>query len=79
MYIHSNVLPKQYLSPKSWLSNNSKNNYITFKSDDYIIIGEISETEISDITSIYNKYDNVFKIYSVAYYDILHSFQIKAK
>lgn len=79
MYIHSNTLPKPYHAPKVWANDSDKSSYITFKQDDYIVIGEISETQINDINSIYNKYDNVFKIYSVVYYHLLDSFQIKAK
>ena len=79
MYIHKNILPKQYLKPKDWVSSTSKGTNITFKEDDYFVVGEISETSITDINSIYNKYDNVFKIYSVAEFNVIETFHLKGK
>lgn len=79
VYIHKNILPKQYLKPKDWVSSTSKGTNITFKEDDYFVVGEISETSITDINSIYNKYDNVFKIYSVAEFNVIEAFHLKGK
>lgn len=79
VYIHKNILPKQYLKPKDWVSGTSKGTTITFKEDDYFVVGEISETSITDINSIYNKYDNVFKIYSVAEFNVIEAFHLKGK
>jgi len=78
LFIKKGSLPKSYLEPKKWLDSNSKASYLTFKDDDYVVIGDISETSITNINTIYNKYDNVFKISSSSYFDILNSFQIKA-
>lgn len=79
VYIHKNILPKPYLKPKDWISSNNKSNTLTFKDDDYFVVGEISETSITDINSIYDKYDNVFKIYSVADFNVIDSFHLKGK
>lgn len=79
VYIHKNILPKPYMKPKDWVSSNNKGNVLTFKEDDYFVVGEISETTVTDINSIYNKYDNVFKIYSVAEFNVIESFHLKGK
>lgn len=79
VYIHKNILPKPYMKPKDWVSSNNKDNVLTFKEDDYFVVGEISETTVTDINSIYNKYDNVFKIYSVAEFNVIESFHLKGK
>lgn len=79
VYIHKNILPKPYVKPKLWIASNNKSNELTFKDDDYFIVGEINETSITDINSIYDKYDNVFKIYSVAEFNIIESFHLKGK
>ena len=78
IFINEKTLPKKYLLPKQWLSLNDKSEFLTFKDDDYIVFGEISEKNIMDINEIYDKYDNVFKIFSYSYFDLLKSFQIKA-
>lgn len=71
-------LPKPYLSPKGWLASTSKSTNITFKTDDYVYIGEYTGT-FTDIATLYNVKDDVFKIYSVSFYDILNSFQLVAR
>ena len=71
------MLPKPYLNPKEWCSANNKSNNITFKTDDYIVAGAINESNITDISAINDKYDYVFKINSVAYFQLTDSFQIK--
>jgi len=70
-------LPKPYLSPKGWLASTDKSNNITFKTDDYVYIGSYSST-LTNISSLYDSNDNVFKISSVSFYDVLNSFQLVA-
>ena len=78
LFIKKGSLHKSYLEPKKWIDSNNKSSYLTFKDDDYVVIGDISEQTVTDINTIYDKYDNVFKILSSSYFDILNSFQIKA-
>lgn len=78
LFINNSSLPKSWLPPKLWIASEEKSLNLTFKDDDYIIVGDITEQSVTDINSLYDKYDYVFKIYSYAYFDLLKSFQIKA-
>lgn len=78
LFINNSSLPKGWMAPKQWIASNQKATHLTFKDDDYIVVGDISEQTVTDIDSIYDKYDYVFKIYSHVYFDLLKSFQIKA-
>lgn len=78
LFIKKSSISKPYLKPKDWLASQYKSSNMTFKDDDYVVIGSISESSVTDINAIYDKYDNVFKIYSYAYFNLLDSFQIKA-
>lgn len=76
IYVKGKDLPKPYLKPKKWLDLSNKNSYITFKTDDYIAIDYINTN--SDIDTLYNQNDDVFKIKEIAYFDSMDSFQITA-
>ena len=78
LFINNMSLPKTWLPPKQWIASTQKDSSFTFKDDDYIVVGDITEQSVTDIDSIYDKYDYVFKIYAHVYYDLLKSFQIKA-
>ncbi len=78
IFIDYTKLPKPYLSPKGWIGSTDKSNNITFKTDDYVFIGEYTGT-FTDISTMYDLKDNIFKIYSVSFYDILNSFQLVAR
>jgi hypothetical protein len=78
LFINNSALPKSWLPPKLWIASEQKSLNLTFKDDDYIVVGDITEQSVTDIDSLYDKYDYVFKIYSYAYFELLKSFQIKA-
>lgn len=78
IFVDTTKLPKPYLSPKGWIASSDKSNNMTFKTDDYVYVGEYTST-FTDINTLYNSNDNVFKIYSVSFYDILNSFQLVAR
>lgn len=78
LFINNLSLPKQWLPPKQWIASEQKSLNLTFKDDDYIVVGDITEQSVTDINSLYDKYDYVFKIYSYAYFELLKSYQIKA-
>lgn len=67
------VEPKQFDGSTNW----------TINKGDYIVKGEISETEVSKISELSSKYDNVFTITTVDNKDYgsqnMHHFEIKGE
>lgn len=77
IFIHKDKINKTFVDFKKWVKLEDKNGTFTLSRNDYVVLGGISE-EITDISSLYNKYDYVYKINSFIYFDSLKSFQVIA-
>lgn len=77
IFIHKDRINKSFVDFKKWVNLEDKSTAFTLSRNDYVVLGEISE-EITNISSLYDKYDYVYKIKSFIYFDSLKSFQVVA-
>lgn len=77
IFIHKDKINKTFVDFKKWINLEDKKGTFTLSRNDYVVLGGISE-EITNISSLYDKYDYVYKINSFIYFDSLKSFQVIA-
>ena len=77
IFIHKDKINKTFVDFKKWINLEDKNGTFTLSRNDYVVLCGISE-EITNISSLSDKYDYVYKINSFIYFDSLKSFQVIA-
>lgn len=81
VYINSDGLKKEYLSPKEWGETANKETFFTIQNNfDIVMIGDYSSLSSESLNDLKNQHDNIFMINQVKDFNdpLLSHFEITA-